>query len=160
VIYHPVLQSVSIHAPARGATGETPNQTQTYKLFQSTHPRGVRRGIVLLVVSDAGFQSTHPRGVRRQLMARCWRLHLQFQSTHPRGVRLQLKDYLSHLEDVSIHAPARGATVLAERIKRLNEVSIHAPARGATWLSKPLGYCALVSIHAPARGATFNVANV
>ena len=55
---------------------------------------------------------------------------------------------------VSIHAPARGATTLADQSDGLVFVSIHAPARGATrrYLSKRRSRS--VSIHAPARGAT------
>ena len=79
--------------------------------------------------------------------------------------------------EVSIHAPARGATlaevVIAYVIGRFNpraregrdletightidftEVSIHAPARGATRRKTRLFKQANVSIHAPARGAT------
>ena len=58
------------------------------------------------------------------------------------------------LQSVSIHAPARGATVFPlSQYPRL-WVSIHAPARGATIpLSRPL-WMNPVSIHAPARGAT------
>ena len=55
-------------------------------LFQSTHPRGVRRGYVILGYKPEKFQSTHPRGVRRiptPVQFFCKR----FQSTHPRGVR-------------------------------------------------------------------------
>ena len=55
--------TVSIHAPAWGATRRPP-PARRYRWFQSTHPRGVRRyaagdGVPYLV-----FQSTHPRGVR------------------------------------------------------------------------------------------------
>ena len=55
---------------------------------------------------------------------------------------------------VSIHAPARGATIPTAKKRRRATVSIHAPARGAT---VPMGNSKLgkmVSIHAPARGAT------
>ncbi len=56
--------------------------------------------------------------------------------------------------DVSIHAPARGATGSLRSYRNLQQVSIHAPARGATIVMAdthaPIG----VSIHAPARGAT------
>ncbi len=79
-----------------------------------------------------------------------------FQSTPLREGRLPwLQEYLATL--VSIHAPARGATVDAIEVGALEVVSIHAPARGAT--SKEiigLPY-SLVSIHAPARGATEEV---
>ena len=55
------------------------------------------------------FQSTHPRGVRR-FSRPIRRTASAFQSTHPRGVRpaeLEADDYNS---PVSIHAPAWGAT--------------------------------------------------
>ena len=35
-----------------------------FKAFQSTHPRGVRHGIIDRNLSGLEFQSTHPRGVR------------------------------------------------------------------------------------------------
>ena len=55
---------------------------------------------------------------------------------------------------VSIHAPARGATRLNELINSHIRVSIHAPARGATkWIRANRSLLG-VSIHAPARGAT------
>ena len=55
-----------------------------------------------------------------------------FQSTRPRGARLYIIDKYLHHEDVSIHAPTRGATreVAGQDTKIL--VSIHAPTRGAT----------------------------
>ena len=77
---------------------------------------------------------------------------------------------------VSIHAPARGATILPENFFLLTQfqstpprggrrqgadefvlvrdVSIHAPARGATRWRCYRTRLAGVSIHAPARGAT------
>ena len=33
---------------------------------------------------------------------------------------------------ISIHAPARGATIVAENTLEYKHISIHAPARGAT----------------------------
>ncbi len=80
---------------------------------------------------------------------------------------------------VSIHAPARGATVssvssmgsiscfnsrsregsnFTEVVRpRAKPVSIHAPARGATTSVEAIGLLEAVSIHAPARGATISV---
>ncbi len=58
------------------------------------------------------------------------------------------------LLEVSIHAPARGATYNKTRSQRIENVSIHAPARGATRSSNQMVHKAFVSIHAPARGAT------
>jgi len=55
---------------------------------------------------------------------------------------------------VSIHAPARGATLRTGKPIHDQLVSIHAPARGATLLHIGLPDVVAVSIHAPARGAT------
>ena len=56
--------------------------------------------------------------------------------------------------DVSIHAPARGATRHLRRLPSRERVSIHAPARGATSFLVVKCLQNHVSIHAPARGAT------
>ncbi len=120
---------VSIHAPARGATGHYGN-IFIYGKFQSTHPRGVRRDLVMTAAGTVEFQSTHPRGVRHFPWPHP-RPRRAFQSTHPRGVRQNGRRYvdrrygfnprtregcdrksaaLIHKWCVSIHAPARGAT--------------------------------------------------
>ena len=60
-------------------------------------------------------------------------------------------------DGISIHAPARGATDGLAYVQNAASISIHAPARGATfgasydWLKNG------ISIHAPARGATANI---
>jgi len=122
---------VSIHAPARGAT-------LSIEYFQLNtirfNPR-TREGCDLILCSGligfSKFQSTHPRGVR-QIVAIC--------------VRMQIS--------VSIHAPARGATLFINSTITILHVSIHAPARGATIWNFGSEFMGLVSIHAPARGAT------
>jgi len=55
-----------------------------------------------------------------------------FQSTPPRGGRLVRRNPQPRHVDVSIHAPARGATPDDLREIAHDAVSIHAPARGAT----------------------------
>ena len=55
---------------------------------------------------------------------------------------------------ISIHAPARGATIKIFVLIFLNMISIHAPARGATHITWLKRYLEEISIHAPARGAT------
>ena len=55
---------------------------------------------------------------------------------------------------ISIHAPARGAT-LADALNWAGvSISIHAPARGATAAARRSTDGRIISIHAPARGAT------
>ena len=83
---------VSIHAPAWGATNGIYDSFKNFK-FQFTHPRGVRRNIKHIVVSQYGFQFTHPRGVRHWV-SRALSSSFRFQFTHPRGVRRRLQPLL------------------------------------------------------------------
>ena len=100
------------------------------------------------------FQSTHPRGVRRGRTCVLARL-TEFQSTHPRGVRPPLPPSDDPQQQISIHAPARGATVPPLVDDGVGKISIHAPARGATISETVRTHeTAAISIHAPARGAT------
>ena len=79
--------AVSIHAPARGATGCCAACGAPFVRFNPRAREG--RDAALLVQRGAS---------------------LKFQSTRPRGAR-QLKDvYREIVHRVSIHAPARGAT--------------------------------------------------
>ena len=55
---------------------------------------------------------------------------------------------------ISIPAPARGATQLALVKHRVGNISIPAPARGATMQKYHLEPIEIISIPAPARGAT------
>ena len=59
-----------------------------------------------------------------------------------------------YADDVSIHAPTRGATCCFSSIFPSLWVSIHAPTRGATITGQRQKGMVLVSIHAPTRGAT------
>ena len=83
---------------------------------------------------------------------------------------------LSIRVNISIHAPAKGATLNLYRVVRLfnhfnprsregsdrfsalsdaeNSISIHAPAKGATPFKLCRQFCRFISIHAPAKGAT------
>ena len=58
---------------------------------------------------------------------------------------------------VSIHAPAWGATVCVPGVQLDFVVSIHAPAWGATVKMASEQNQNIVSIHAPAWGATVNL---
>ncbi|SDT04342.1 hypothetical protein SAMN05444162_2928 [Paenibacillaceae bacterium GAS479] len=81
--------NVSIHAPARGATA--PNGHQKIRnTFQSTLPHGERPLSKLTMRRRPRFQSTLPHGERPCVIL------------------------IAQLNEVSIHAPARGATKLQD----------------------------------------------
>ena len=106
-----VPPAVSIHAPAWGATGVLQGPGRLVRVFQSTHPRGVRReGNCARYFRGARFNPRTRVGCdQRPVRVLCAR-EVQFQSTHPRGVRLVVAILHIHSGDVSIHAPAWGAT--------------------------------------------------
>ena len=103
---------VSIHAPARGATHNRFRRAPSCK-FQSTHPHGVRLGFATVFVIVNVFQSTHPHGVRPPTACKKRGLN-RFNPRTRTGC-----DSLQEISDL-----------------KQREVSIHAPARGATWLSR------------------------
>ena len=63
---------------------------------------------------------------------RCW-LRKPFQFTPLREGRLRVHEPVEQHRPISIHAPPRGATRLAEDFGIRVDISIHAPPRGATF---------------------------
>ena len=123
------------------------------KKFQSTLPRRERHDYGSLTLSLVPFQSTLPRRERlstaKKLVGR-----KKFQSTLPRRER-RMGSYVSHARfDISIHAPAKGATGQRPRRCDPDQISIHAPAKGATAPKLIFSVVSKISIHAPAKGAT------
>ena len=123
--------TVSIHAPARGATSSAVYDI-FYGLFQSTRPRGARpksndakrdqeivsihapaRGATLdrPDIAQSGQVSIHApaRGATYSPASRLC-IRARFQSTRPRGARPCFCHGHFLRPCVSIHAPARGAT--------------------------------------------------
>ena len=121
---------ISIHAPARGATGQ-----------------------FLPISPDPRFQSTRPRGARLYpLQAREYRS--MYFNPRARAGRDGITSRSSSAETISIHAPTRGATVagIASQADDANfNPRAHAGRdRAFAHLNAPTA----ISIHAPTRGAT------
>ena len=145
---------VSIHAPTRGATMVACTISSSC-VFQSTRPRGARPLRSAVVNSVLLFQSTRPRGARRTSAS----MPTAQKSFNPRahaGRDLPQRHCRFLVAFVSIHAPTRGATAVADFCERCVNVSIHAPTRGATRRRSQPHDLSSVSIHAPTRGATSN----
>ena len=77
-----------------------------------------------------GFQSTLPRG-ERLVKPCCLKYPFNFNPRSREGSDAILSRDPRNAE-ISIHAPARGATMQAQKRAILQRISIHAPARGAT----------------------------
>ena len=85
----------------------------------------------IAALSGQGFQSTHPRGVRRGADLPGPGMVGRFNPRTREGCDTSISRIRARLM-VSIHAPARGATYMVLPAAEVPEVSIHAPARGAT----------------------------
>ena len=84
-------------------------QREALGLFQSTHPRGVRRGIHPHVQVLRAISIHAPTwGATQEAVTKA--IDLQFQSTHPRGVRPTVSYDGEEIILISIHAPTWGAT--------------------------------------------------
>ena len=170
---HRVL--ISIHAPPRGATRNTPRALCILLNFNSRpSARGDSRTPPKLLCI-AGFQFTplregRPEGVGQSPTGAIISIHApprgatalancQTGSGHisihapPRGATFY-EGSMHKVYTISIHAPPRGATVSLCTASRSPAISIHAPPRGATTLALLFGDFVNISIHAPPRGAT------
>ena len=125
--------SVSIHAPAWGATGVDSNRKITLFCFNSRSRMGSDPKTPRPPTSPRRFQFTLPHGERRGASATSTTAG-RFQFTLPHGERPLRLARPAGLHRVSIHAPAWGATSLAVFAEGRDGVSIHAPAWGATTL--------------------------
>ena len=155
LFHHLLKYSVSIHAPAWGATYKPIKITQIFcfnprprmggdisparlyvKLltFQSTPPHGGRP------ISGSSFNTVTCFNPRPRMGGDSIRWDLQsllrrFQSTPPHGGRPFPRGRCITTDIVSIHAPAWGATHGKLAVHHVRGASIHAPAWGATFLN-------------------------
>ena len=126
-----IHHAISIHAPAKGATIRPTTIAIIPLLFQSTLPRRERRRGLPHELINWLFQSTLPRRERQD--------EVKFQNRtvyhfNPRSREGSDKAGLTQqqIADISIHAPAKGATNSSLFHTGQFGISIHAPAKGAT----------------------------
>ena len=103
------MKKISIHAPAKGAT------------FR----------FILIVESGINFNPRSREGSDKCAPSKRFFMVL-FQSTLPRRERLIAAAASNDSISISIHAPAKGATVNFDLDHGTSDISIHAPAKGAT----------------------------
>ena len=164
---------VSIHAPTRGATTGVIPRAQYSEVSIHAPTRGATL-ILISVPTSYLFQSTHPRGVRRPTATRPSGLLCFNPRTHEGCDFFYLIDYLQ--SDSFNPRTHEGCDQAASKawwgVPRFNprthegcdvaeapeptelDVSIHAPTRGATHATQVNYNNEVVSIHAPTRGAT------
>ena len=166
---------ISIHAPARGASG-IQSSSRICELFQFTPLREGLPGKLEILPQQLNISIHAPaRGASNMNLPE--QPSISISSHAPaRGASISMSiDRLLYC--ISIHAPARGASrcdlhgllifqfqftplreglqyPVCEQVKRIG-ISIHAPARGASGEKTMMYINLLISIHAPARGASY-----
>ena len=121
--------------------------------FQSTPLREGRRGSCLDIRIHCIFQSTPLREGRPKECLISTEKALIFQSTPLREGRPNVYDALYNCYEISIHAPARGATGSLGDSDHLLNFNPRPCARGDVSFADLIRQWR-ISIHAPARGAT------
>ena len=149
-----IVQIISIHAPAKGATYFDYLKVSV-RIFQSTLPRRERRASYETRTSGRCYFNPRSREGSDSSANSIINRQTLFQSTLPRRERhpAPLPSHpLQHFNPRS-----REGSDVAHHVHRLDglDISIHAPAKGATRQVCTLRHQFDISIHAPAKGATF-----
>ena len=144
---------ISIHAPAKGATRPMPQRTAA-RLFQSTLPRRERRCRTACNSGNCRYFNPRSRegsdGGASADVPRASSI-----SIHAPAKGATVKRQINTAEiRISIHAPAKGATTRRAECYAAASISIHAPVKGATYPRHAGAYLPRISIHAPVKGAT------
>ena len=147
------LDTISIHAPPRGATGLIRKAIGTFSISIHAPPRGATRVTHLQTVTIIDFNSRpSARGDMPYYNAQQTAMPISIHAP-PRGATSA--GYSAGSSDVFQFTPLREG----RRIGRADvpcglSISIHAPPRGATPCCFFVGQKWQISIHAPPRGAT------
>ena len=127
----PLVSSISIHAPTRGAT--IPVFRLIIKPVISIHaPTRGATNTNCFDIFHCKFQSTLPREERLSCFILTYGLIYFNPRSHERSDKSCSFTSL-HLILISIHAPTRGATYFHFMRSVIIAISIHAPTRGATY---------------------------
>ena len=147
------ILAISIHALTRSATYCYVWTSVSRVYFNPRTHEECDLGLFSRSTRFKIFQSTHSRGVRRRSRAPEDKKKV-FQSTHSRGVRRQGSGKTMSLVAISIHALTRSATIVYALSLVKNIISIHALTRSATLPAVGATSIFSISIHALTRSAT------
>ena len=172
---HAILKSISIHAPAKGATKWIAKNPEAYA-FQSTLPRRERRCIYPLVIYCSLFQSTLPRRERRwgksDAETRVFYFNPrsregsdgrgkrsldgcgEFQSTLPRRER-RPAELAGITNQFDFNPRSREGSDSVGLVREYYVQDFNPRSREGSDQGQPLWHAnRMISIHAPAKGAT------
>ena len=144
--------SISIHAPAWGATYAGDVMYFRYSDFNPRTRMGCDRFWSTKITRAEDFNPRTRMGCDKIFYGRKT-LRYHFNPRTRMGCDTRRASLFAGSQ-ISIHAPAWGATIAKFTITSIKRISIHAPAWGATTYSSIINPARTISIHAPAWGAT------
>ena len=153
---HAASMSSNVYFNPRSHERSDSDTTAIKQIWSNFNPRSHERSDAhsqRVSVTRSKFQSTLPREERQLPMLPL----VAFFYFNPRSHERSDKSPVGAMfvgNNISIHAPTRGATGTPVTGVKGAKISIHAPTRGATALSFVLFRRHFISIHAPTRGAT------
>ena len=127
----PRVDFVSIHAPMRGATSKNRLRRNLF-VFQSTRPCGARRKTGRQPCGSRACFNPRAHAGRDQWGAKVGTSKILFQSTRPCGARRVIQYDDANPPRFNPRAHAGRDRLILERLRQDENVSIHAPMRGAT----------------------------
>ena len=125
------MKKISIRAPAKGATSVRPQEPR-FTIFQSALPRRERPMISRTDCTRLKFQSALPRRERPMPARKRIKGIRHFNPRSREGSDDVAKGIISIGVEISIRAPAKGATIKGRFLYKVGNISIRAPAKGAT----------------------------
>ena len=126
------LLDISIHAPTRGATGRYIRLCYNLLYFNPRSHKGSDINSDCDRAYQQAFQSTLPQGERPLVSFLSSSANTNFNPRSHKGSDFLFVVVFVSPYVISIHAPTRGATLIARVTDPSTTISIHAPTRGAT----------------------------
>ena len=148
-----LMSKISIHAPAKGATLTLTYSPECLPISIHAPAKGATWQERM---SNTAHQriSIHAPAKGATLVEYLQAKGQTFQSTHPRRVRHFMATTTSDIQKHFNPRTREGCDLEQNKAVQSLLISIHAPAKGATRKHRIKGRAKDISIHAPAKGAT------
>ena len=136
-----------------GSDGSEFPKGENKQVFQSTLPRRERHKVMKERRYVLNFNPRSHEGSDVRYLKSCG-VNPKFQSTLPRRERQYYIDLLEEADEISIHAPTKGATMIGAKMMRTTGFQSTLPRRERQGQNTTYSVIPLISIHAPTKGAT------
>ena len=131
IIWCHQFSCISIHAPAKGATPGFLIPLAVIQISIHAPAKGATRSSAILISFFTDFNPRSREG--SDVVVSNWLSYQKdFNPRSREGSDQHCIHLIPYLINISIHAPAKGATIVKVEFVHDHTISIHAPAKGAT----------------------------